>query len=177
MELAHVVPEIKTDYGIDFVLFDGEELVYGGMYGDGEAGEYFLGSTWFAQQYRRRDPASHEYRWGILLDMVGDRSLGIYQERHSVTWRDTRPLVQHIWATAARLGVDEFIPRPKYLVRDDHLPLRNIGKIPTCDVIDFEYPAPDNRYWHSQEDLPNKCSPESLAKVGWVMVESLRTMP
>jgi hypothetical protein len=109
--------------------------------------------------------------------MVGDRSLGIYQERHSVTWRDTRPLVQHIWATAARLGVDEFIPRPKYLVRDDHLPLRNIGKIPTCDVIDFEYPAPDNRYWHSEEDLPNKCSPESLAKVGWVMVESLRKMP
>ena len=33
--------------------------------------------------------------------MVGDRDLQIYQEKYSQTWRDTRPLVKEIWATAA----------------------------------------------------------------------------
>ena len=30
MELAHLMPETDAKYGVDFVLFDGEELVYGG---------------------------------------------------------------------------------------------------------------------------------------------------
>ena len=108
--------------------------------------------------------------------MVGDADLQLYQERHSVSWRDTRPLVKEIWDTAARLGVKEFVARPKYLVRDDHLPLRNIAKIPTCDIIDFSYPVhPANRFWHTEADTPNKCSPLSLAKVGWVVSEWLKT--
>ena len=121
------------------MLFDGEELVYV----EGRD-PYFLGSTWFAQQYAAKPP-EHKYRWGVLLDMVGDADLQIYQEQHSVTWRNTRPLVNEIWATAKRLGVNEFIPRVGYYVLDDHLPLRNIAKIPTCDIIDFDYPA-----WHTE---------------------------
>jgi glutaminyl-peptide cyclotransferase len=163
MELAHLMPELKGDVGVDFVLLDGEELVY-----IDERDPYFLGSTWFARQYVRQPP-EHKYRWGVVLDMVGDADLQIYQEQYSVSWRDTRPLVKEIWATAARLGVDEFIPRAKHLVRDDHLPLRNIAKIPTCNIIDFDYPA-----WHTTMDTPQRCSPASLAKVGWVVYEWLR---
>ncbi len=29
MELAHLMPNLDSKYGVDFVLFDGEELVYG----------------------------------------------------------------------------------------------------------------------------------------------------
>jgi hypothetical protein len=165
MELAHLMPELAGPVGVDFALFDGEEFVYV----DGRD-PYFLGSTWFAQQYVRQPP-EHKYRWGVLLDMVGDADLQIYQEQHSVTWRDTRPLVKEIWATAARLGVDEFIPRARHVVLDDHVPLRNIGKIPTCDIIDapLDYPA-----WHTTMDTPLRCSPSSLAKVGWVVYEWLK---
>jgi hypothetical protein len=69
------------------------------------------------------------------------------------------------------LGIEEFIPRARHIVRDDHLPLRNIGKIPTCDIIDApqDYPA-----WHTTLDTPLRCSPTSLGKVGWVMYEWLR---
>jgi len=166
MELAHLMPELDGDIGVDFALFDGEELVYV----DGRD-PYFLGSTWFARQYVR-EPPEHKYRWGVLLDMVGDADLQIYQEQHSVTWRDTRPLVKQIWNTAARLGVDEFIPRARWVVMDDHIPLRNIGKIPTCDIIDApqDYPA-----WHTTMDTPQRCSPASLAKVGWVVYEWLKS--
>jgi len=105
------------------------------------------------------------------LDMVGDADLQIYQERQSVAWRDTRPLVNEIWATAARLGVDEFVPRARHVVRDDHMALRNTAKIPTCDIIDFDYPA-----WHTEADTPRRCSGSSLAKVGWVVYEWLKSV-
>jgi hypothetical protein len=102
--------------------------------------------------------------------MVGDADLQVYQEQFSVSWRETRPLVAQIWGTAQRLGVKEFIARAKHVVRDDHLPLRNIGRIPTCNIIDFDYPA-----WHTTADTPAQCSGESLAKVGWVVYEWLRS--
>jgi hypothetical protein len=164
MELAHLMPQLTGDVGVDFALFDGEELVY-----DDNRDPYFLGSTWFARQYAERT-ANYKYRWGVLVDMVGDANLSVYQEQHSVTWRDTRPLVKEIWAVAGKLGVDEFIPRVGYSVRDDHLPLRNTAKIPTCDIIDFDYP-----YWHTTGDTPQRCAPSSLAKVGWVVYEWLKT--
>ena len=164
MEMAHLMPKLDGPLGVDFLLVDGEELVY-----DDNRDPYFLGSTWFAQQYVRQPP-EHKYRWGVVLDMIADKDLQIYQEKHSVSWRDTRPLVKAIWATAARLGVDEFIPRARHVVRDDHLPLRNIAKIPTCDIIDFDY---ENK-WHTEADTPENCSGASLAKVGWVVYEWMK---
>lgn len=164
MELAHEIPKLRSRYGIDFVLFDGEEFIFD------EQHPLFLGSTYFARAYAAgRQP--YRYRWGVLLDMVGDADLRIYQERHSVSWKDTRPLVEEIWATARRLGVREFVARTKYLIRDDHLPLHDIGKIPTCDVIDYDYPP-----WHTQGDRPERCSALSLAKVGWVIREWLNAV-
>jgi hypothetical protein len=108
--------------------------------------------------------------------MVADRDLQIYQEKFSATWRDTRPLVREIWAKAAELGVHEFIPRVEYVVQDDHLPLRNIAKIPTCDIIDFADPADNSppAYWHTTQDTPQRCSGSSMAKVGWVVYEWLK---
>jgi len=53
---------------------------------------------------------------------------------------------------------------------DDHVPLIEHG-LPTIDLIDFEYP-----WWHTVQDTPDKCSPESLGKMG-KMLESWFTMP
>lgn len=158
MELATQMPELESKYGVDFAFFDAEEFVY-----DDDRDPYFLGSEWFARQYVA-DPPAYRYRWGVLLDMVADADLQIYQEKNSMKWPETRPLVASIWKTAARLGVREFIAHPKYEIRDDHLPLRNIGRIPTCDIIDFDFPA-----WHTTGDVPRQCSALSLAKVGWVV--------
>jgi hypothetical protein len=65
--------------------------------------------------------------------------------------------------------VREFIPQRGHEVTDDHLPLCTTAKIPTCDVIDFNYPP-----WHTEGDTPDKCSALSLAKVGWVIEEWLK---
>jgi hypothetical protein len=165
MELGHLMPQLKSAVGVDFVLFDGEELIY-----DDDRDEYFLGSRYFAQNYVQHPP-SHRYQAAVLLDMVGDKHLELYQERNSMKWRDSRPLVEEIWNTAQALGVVEFIPRRRHEVRDDHLMLHDIAGIPACDIIDFEYGVPGTRrsYWHTRADTPDKCSAESLAKVGYVV--------
>jgi len=161
MALGHDMPGLKTTCGVDFVFFDGEEFVFD------MDGTYFLGSEFFSTSYAKESPP-YRYRWGVLLDMIGDADLQIYQERNSMWWEDTRPLVEAIWGRARRLGVREFIRKQKFEMRDDHLALHNIAGIPACDIIDFDYPA-----WHTRGDTPERCSALSLAKVGWVIREWL----
>ena len=162
MELGAELAQRRWRIGVDFVLLDGEEFIFN------EQQEFFRGSKHFARAYASSRPP-YRYRWGVLLDMVGDADLQIYQEKNSTWWRDTRPLVESLWATAARLGVREFIAQTKWEVLDDHVPLHDLGGIPTCDIIDFDYPP-----WHTQGDTPDKCSALSLAKVGWVLGEWLK---
>ncbi len=163
MELARQMPQLRGKLGVDFVLFDGEEFVF-----NDDTDIYFLGSEYFAREYAAGRLDSR-YRFGIVLDMIADADLQLFEERNSVAWRETRPLVKDIWSVAARLALREFIPQPKHEVRDDHLPLRNTGKIPTIAIIDFDYP-----FWHTEADTADKCSALSLAKVGWVMHEWLK---
>ena len=171
-ELAYHVKDLPGPFGIDFVLFDGEEFVFD----DNRDREwYFMGSTWFARQYVGEPPA-HRYEQGVLLDMVGDADLTLYQEINSLRRPAAREIVNEIWDVAARLGVKEFIKRRKHEVRDDHLPLNDQARIPTCNIIDFDYPRPGRQqYWHTTADTPDKCSGESLVKVGWVVLEWLKT--
>jgi glutaminyl-peptide cyclotransferase len=164
MQLGKAMPKFQSSYGVDFLLVDGEDFVFG------DIGTYCLGSEYFATTYAA-EPPPYKYRWGVVLDMVGDADLQIYQERHGVQWKDTKPLVDSLWQTAKRLGVKEFVPQVKFEIVDDHLKLRNIAGIATCDIIDFDYPA-----WHTQADDPAHCSALSLAKVGWVIDEWLQSL-
>ena len=157
MELGHAMPDLDGSLGVDFVFFDGEEYVFE------EGNPYFIGSEYFALNYAaQRDGA--RYRWAVLLDMIGDADLQIVPDRHTMSWRDSRPLVEAIWGTAKRLGVTEFDINRRCDVLDDHIKLHDLGHIPSCDIIDFRYPA-----WHTEGDLPERCSALSLAKVGWVV--------
>jgi Zn-dependent M28 family amino/carboxypeptidase len=175
MELAHFMDRVPSRYGVDFLLVDAEEFVFPQQ----QRQRYFIGSEYFARDYVAHRPA-FRYRKAAVLDMIGDRDLQIYQDRNSIWWRDTRPVTEEIWGTAKRLGVSEFVarthPKMKEPIRDDHLMLHDVGKIPTCELIDFDYPRfPTNVYWHTNADTPDKCSGTSLAKVGWVILEWLRT--
>lgn len=169
-ELGKFMADLDGRYGIDFVFFDGEELVY-----VKQRDPMFLGSTYFAQQYAQRDK-KWKYDYGILVDMVGDADLQIFMEGNSLKF--TPRLTRSIWTVAKELGVKEFVPEQKHFVRDDHLPLNEIGKIPTCNIIDFDFPNPQtgNIYWHTEKDVLENCSAESLGKVGKVVLGWIRQM-
>ena len=164
MELGTMLTDFPGPLGVDIVLFDAEELVY-----EKSRDQFFIGSNYFAREYATNPPA-HKYRSGVLLDMVGDKELQLYLESNSYYGKGSFPVTRDIWATAARLGVSEFIDKVKHEVKDDHLPLNNIAKIPTCDIIDFDYQGK----WHTEADTPQQCSGASLAKVGWVVYEWMK---
>lgn len=171
-ELGKHLKKLDGPYGIDLVFFDGEEFVI-----SRPQHPMFLGSTYFAQVYARESGKQDwKYEYGILIDMVADKDLQIHYEGNSLGFADG--LTRSIWGVADRLGVKEFQPQKRHHIRDDHLPLNEIGKIPTCDVIDFDYPNPQlgNIYWHTQDDNVENCSAESLAKVGAVILEWTRQM-
>lgn len=165
MEMSHHFSKLPDDVGVDVVLFDAEEFIF-----DESRDDFFLGSTYFAQQYRIAPPLV-PYQAGILLDMVGDRELQLLYERNSL--RYARDLTRSIWRTAGKLGVRAFVPRTRMQeIRDDHLPLNQIAGIPTTDLIDFDYPRPGfhaPQYWHTTQDIPKNCSGTSLAAVSWVL--------
>ncbi|MEM1068555.1 MAG: M28 family peptidase [Planctomycetota bacterium] len=164
VELSHQFSDLPSDVGVDVVLFDGEEFVF-----DEDRDDYFLGSSFFAEKYNASPPAI-PYRAGVLLDMVGDRELKLYYESNSLEFAPD--VVRSIWDTADKLGVRAFVPRRRHRVDDDHVPLNQIAKIPTIDIIDFDYPSPGlgaPQYWHTEQDIPQNCSGESLAAVVWVV--------
>jgi glutaminyl-peptide cyclotransferase len=169
MEIANHLTDLETHWGVDLVLFDGEELVFGN---DPYVGEYFLGSEEFARQYSHQVAARRtamRYANGMVLDMVGGKNLRIKKEPNSL--EGAPELVREVWGVAGALKVKSFLSDRGREVRDDHLALNRAG-IPTIDIIDFEYP-----YWHKADDLPENCSAESLAEVGRVVTAWLSLPP
>lgn len=156
LETARNIQKSEPRYGIDIILFDGEDA---GIPGQSES--YALGSQYFAKNKDIRYRPS----FGILLDMVGDKDLQIYQEENSLEYAPQ--IVELVWNRAQKLVLPAFIPTPGYEVNDDHLPLIRVG-IPCIDIIDFDYD-----YWHTLEDTPDKCSPESLEQVGMLVLSLL----
>lgn len=151
LEIAVVIGKHEPPVGIDMAFFDGED---GGEYGRDET--WLLGSRYFA----RVMTPSYRPRYAILLDMIGDRNLELTADYHSIT------AAPALWGRVVRFcrraGIA--VSSNQIGILDDHIPLIARG-IPAVDLIDFEYP-----YWHTVDDTPDKCSPESLRKIGGLVL-------
>lgn len=156
LELARVFAKQKPDVGVIMVFFDGEDYTTNPP----SSQDMYLGSKYYAQHLDSKTKLTIKY--GILLDMVGDKNLGINEESQSV--QAAPDVVRKVWVTAKSLGYgQQFIPSVKYSISDDHLPLIAAG-VKCIDVIDFEYGP-----WHTLDDTVDKCSPDSLKIVGDVV--------
>ncbi|NQV41356.1 MAG: M28 family peptidase [Candidatus Marinimicrobia bacterium] len=153
LEIARQLPSNPVNPGIDIVLFDGEDY---GKPRDLE--HYLLGSRYYVEH-----PFLPMAQQVILLDMVGDAELTLKVD--PVSYRSAPRLIEEIWALANDIGYDQFQLVVGSSMYDDHVPFIEKG-IQAIDIIDFEYPGPDNAYWHTHEDTPDKCSAESLEAVG-----------
>lgn len=161
LHLASLLRESPPPVGVDIVLFDGEDY---GM--EGDVPMYLLGS----RHYARTSPP--RVRFGILLDMVGDSSLDLPREGYSMSIAPD--IVNLVWSTARGLGYRQFVDELEDEILDDHVPLNEAG-IRTINIIDFNYPDATHRWWHTHEDTPDKCSPQSLEAVGTVITHVIYT--
>lgn len=150
LEIARVLPSNRSGQ-VWLVFFDAEDQ--GGLPG----WDWILGSRAFAESLATKPDAV------VVLDMIGDASLNIYQEQAS-----TPELTQSIWNVAASLNYQQyFIPTRKYNILDDHVPFLEAG-IKAVDIIDIDYAA-----WHTTADTPDKVSPQSLMIVGETILKWL----
>ncbi|MFC1489775.1 M28 family peptidase [Candidatus Latescibacterota bacterium] len=152
MVIAEIIANAEPLMGVDIVLFDGED---GGDYGNNDS--WLLGSRHFAKTM----PAGYKPEYAILLDMIGDRDLSLSREYYSV---NSAPLLWgKIVMHCETIGIP--ISGETIGVLDDHVPLIDRG-IKAVDLIDFDYPS-----WHTVSDTPDKCSPESLGKIGELLLK------
>ncbi len=150
LELARVLP-LDSDKTIWIVFFDAEDQ------GNLPSWDWIQGSRAFAESLTARPNAA------IIIDMIGDANLNIYQEQNS-----NLALTSSIWQTAADLGYQAaFIPTRKHSIIDDHTPFIEKG-IRAVDIIDIEYP-----HWHTVADTPDKVSPQSLKIIGETLIKWL----
>jgi len=155
LELAGIFQAEPPPFGIDIVLFDGEDY---GQNGSEEG--WLLGSKYFAENIGRYRP-----QYVILLDLIGDADLNIHREYHSQTYAG--PLVSRIWKAAAQEKATHFYPDIVHAVYDDHVPFLMLG-IPAANIIDMDY-----QWWHTVSDTPDKCAASSLGEVGRVILRLL----
>lgn len=163
LEIAQVLKDYRPPRTVVFVFFDGEDL------GDVEDGGMFFGSKHFARNLTV-DGVNLKAEMGVLLDMVGDRDFKSNDEWYSRLY--ALQVVSGLIQAAQKLGYSRYFFQPPTLtVLDDHVPLNEIAGIPTANIIDFDYP-----YWHTLQDTPDKCSPQTLAIVGKTVLQWLMSL-
>lgn len=150
LELARIIPE-NFEKQIKLVFFDLEDQ------GNIPGWDWILGSRYFVESLDTYPDAA------VIVDMIGDEDLNIYQERNS-----NSEITKQIWDSATDLNYTQyFVPEFKFSMLDDHTPFLEKG-IPAADLIDFDYP-----YWHTTGDTLDKVSSKSLGIVGRTLLEWL----
>jgi glutaminyl-peptide cyclotransferase len=151
LELARVLaldPALASK--IELVFFDGEEALLQFTETDG-----FYGSKHYAKALRD-SKRNTQFVFGILWDMIGDADLTITLPPDSPS-----EVANGILASASALGTRPHFTYFDRQIGDDHVPLNVIARIPTVDLIDFNY-----LWWHTADDTLDRLSPTSLEKIG-----------
>lgn len=160
LELARVLIRRRNKLSYWLVFFDGEEAVRSWSASDSLYGSRHFALKLSAERMQGRVKAA------IVVDMIADAHLKVRPEARSTPW-----LNDLVWNEANRLGYQrDFLNHPR-TIDDDHLSFLKLG-IPAVDLIDLDY-GPLNFYWHTRYDIPDRCSPTSLAIVGAVVLQAL----
>jgi len=136
----------------------------------GDDGLY--GSRHFARKLKQDGRASR-VRGFFLLDMIGDKNLGVCLEEGS-----TRSLQDSIAAAAKELGYTKYFFQYGCNIIDDHKSFLDVG-IPAVDVVDAEFgrmgPQFDGmgEFHHANTDTMDKVSRDSLEIVGRTILRTV----
>ena len=156
IELARVLKARKNALTMEIVFLDGEEAVI-----EWRGNDHTYGSRHYVETAQRAKTLA-ALKAMILVDMIGDRDLGIRRDSNSTPW-----LTDIVWSAAARLKLTNHFLPASTTVEDDHLPFLAAG-VPSVDIIDLDYPA-----WHTQQDTLEAVSAGSLQVVGDVLLAAL----
>ncbi len=172
LEVARVLQTKSPEVGVDIIFFDAEDYglpVFVKDYKGNSDETWCLGSRYWSQNPHVSD---YKAKFGILLDMVGAEGATFYKEYYSK--RYAANVVEKVWSTAGQLGFGNyFIGKDGGGVTDDHVPVNEIRRIPSIDIIDYRLEAENGFFhaWHTQKDDMSNISKETLRVVGQTVLE------
>ena len=169
-EIARVIGQHTPNVGVDFVCFDAEDV------GVPEWDTTFSGNdqdTWcLGSQYWAEHPHRSDFRFGILLDMVGGKGATFYKEVFSQHYAGS--VLTLVWSAAKDAGYSSmFVDKEGGGITDDHLPINRVAGIPTIDIIPY-YPEAEHSFgptWHTVNDTPDNIDPNTLKAVGQTLLQ------
>lgn len=160
LSFADALAAQKTKMQIWLVWTDLEEALESFVGDDG-----LYGSRHLAQKLKANGMAPR-VKGLFLLDMIGDKDLGVGRETKSTSW-----LQDFIAQAAKQLGYTQFFFQYSTEIIDDHVSFLDVG-IPAVDVVDAEFgrmgPSFDGmgEFHHANTDTMDKVSQKSLEIVG-----------
>ena len=160
LEVARALDEraLPADFGVDIVLFDGEE-------GPRHTSDYYLGSKHLAPRWRMLTGQAQPEA-GVFVDMVGRRGHQIRRERLSE--RHAQDVNDEVFAIAARRGTQSFVSERGRQISDDHVAFHKEG-VPVALLIDINDPN-----WHTAGDVFANLDGAAMAEVGEVLLAWVR---
>lgn len=159
---------------VDIVLFDCEDMGTPQFYlGPEREDTWCLGSQlWSVEYAHTANPAN--YKYGILLDMVGAPDAVFPKEMYSTQYAQNYQ--EQIWRTAEQLGYGAlFSNEQAYPITDDHYYVNVIAGIPCVDIIHYDVRNATGfaSWWHTRQDDMNNISKSTLQAVGEVVMKQL----
>ena len=137
---------------VDIIFFDVEDMGTPRVYTGVEREDtWCLGSQLWATNYAQRSnpqfsessnsqivkSSNPQYRFGIVLDMVGAPDASFPREMYSTQYAGNYQ--QQIWSAAQKLGYGSmFNNQQSYPITDDHYYVNYIAGIPCVDIIHYD---------------------------------------
>lgn len=170
LSFADALAHQKTNMQIWLVWTDLEEAIESFVGDDG-----LYGSRHLAQKLSK-DGRGARVRGFFLLDMIGDKNLGVCRETGS-----TASLQDTIARAAKLLGTTKSFFQYQCDIIDDHKSFLDVG-IPAVDVVDAEFgrmgPGFDGmgEFHHANTDTMDKVSRNSLEIVGRTILQTVELL-
>lgn len=167
LEIARVLQANPVDMGIDIVFFDAEDQ--GEPY---EVQSDKLDQIWWClgSQYWSANPHSTNFKYGILLDMVGARNARFAKEE--ISRRYAPQVVDRIWKLARQMGKGNYFADQNVgPITDDHLFVNRVAGIPMVDIINTQPGGKTSfgNHWHTHNDDISIIDKRTLQAVGQVV--------
>ncbi|MGK0316284.1 MAG: glutaminyl-peptide cyclotransferase [Saprospiraceae bacterium] len=162
LEIARLVKDSNLPMGIDVVFFDAEDH---GSDKPNQSYSWGLGSQYWANELRQTE---YDYKYGILLDMVGSKNATFRKEGYSI--QTSKSVVDQIWKLAKGMGRDQyFIDKQIGSITDDHRFIIEKTKIPMVDIINVQESGEFGHYHHRHSDNIEIIDKKTLKAVGQVI--------
>jgi Zn-dependent M28 family amino/carboxypeptidase len=170
LAFADALSRQKTKMQIWLVWTDLEEALESFVGDDG-----LYGSRHLAQKLASNGTAPR-IKGFFLLDMIGDKDLGVARETTSKAW-----LQDYIAQAAKQLGYSQYFFQYEASIIDDHAPFLRAG-VPAVDVVDAKFgrmgPQFDamGEFHHANTDTMDKVSQRSLEIVGRTILKAVELL-